>query len=86
MCGLQKVKQNHNEGQRSFALIDQMSYILAGQEHYYFLDGYSGYNHIVIHPDDQEKTTYTSPFRTFAFRRMSFDQYNGHLINVGCFM
>ncbi|KAI3735617.1 hypothetical protein L6452_15124 [Arctium lappa] len=32
---------------------------LAGQKFYYFLDGYSGYNQVAIHPDDQEKTTFT---------------------------
>ena len=26
-----------------------------------FLDGFSGYNQLVVHPDDQEKTTFTTP-------------------------
>nr|XP_016498556.1 PREDICTED: uncharacterized protein LOC107817266 [Nicotiana tabacum] len=34
--------------------IDQMLDRLAGHEYYYFLDGYSGYNRIVIAPEDQE--------------------------------
>nr|GEX11879.1 hypothetical protein [Tanacetum cinerariifolium] len=37
---------------------------------YCFLDGYSEYNQIPIHPDDQAKTTFTCPYGTFAFRRM----------------
>ncbi|XP_060969951.1 uncharacterized protein LOC115713732 [Cannabis sativa] len=45
---------------------------LAGQEYYYFLDGYSGYHQIAIAPEDQEKTTFTCPYGTFAFRRMPF--------------
>ncbi|CAN6576899.1 unnamed protein product [Malus baccata var. baccata] len=49
---------------------------LAGRAFYYFLDGYSGYNQIVIAPDDQEKTTFTCPFGTFAYRRMSFGLCN----------
>ena len=36
------------------------------------MDGYSGYNQIAIHPDDQERMTFTCPFGTFAFRRMPF--------------
>ncbi|CAN6679380.1 unnamed protein product [Malus baccata var. baccata] len=32
----------------------------------------TGYNQIVIAPDDQEKTTFTCPFGTFAYRRMPF--------------
>ena len=49
---------------------------LAGKSHYCFLDGYSGYNQIVIAPEDQEKTTFTCPFGTFAFRRMPFGLCN----------
>ena len=52
--------------------IDQMLDRLAGNEYFCFLDGYSGYNHITIAPEDQEKTTFTRPYRTFAFRRMPF--------------
>nr|GEU34975.1 hypothetical protein [Tanacetum cinerariifolium] len=33
--------------------IDQIVKKLSGQKFYYFLDGYSGYNQIPIHPDDQ---------------------------------
>ncbi|KAM1013820.1 hypothetical protein ACFX2C_043892 [Malus domestica] len=39
--------------------IDQMLERLAGYAFYCFLDGYSGYNQIVITPEDQEKTTFT---------------------------
>jgi len=46
--------------------IDQMLERLAGHEYYCFLDGYSGYNKISIAPEDQEKTTFTCPFGTFA--------------------
>ena len=52
--------------------IDQILDRLAGSNYFCFLDGYSGYNQIAIHPDDQEKTTFTCPFGTFAFRRMPF--------------
>ncbi|CAN6707342.1 unnamed protein product [Malus baccata var. baccata] len=56
--------------------IDQMLERLAGHSFYCFLDGYSGYNRIVIAPDDQEKTTFTCPFGTFAYRRMPFSLCN----------
>ena len=52
--------------------LDQMIDRLAGHEYYCFLDGYSGYNQIAIAPKDQEKTTFTCPYGTFAFRRMPF--------------
>ena len=44
--------------------------------YYYFLDGYSSYYQIPIALEDQEKTTFTCPFGTFAFRRMSFGLCN----------
>ena len=49
---------------------------LAGHSHYCFLDGYSRYNQIAIDPEDQEKTTFTCPFGTFAYRRMPFGLCN----------
>ena len=51
--------------------IDQMLDRLARHPHLCFLDGYSGYNQISIAPEDQAKTTFTCPYGTFAFRRMS---------------
>ncbi|CAN6552189.1 unnamed protein product [Malus baccata var. baccata] len=56
--------------------IDQMLKRLVGHSFYCFLDGYFGYNQIVITPDDQEKTTFTCPFGTFAYRRMPFGLCN----------
>ena len=56
--------------------IDKMLDKLAGHPHFCFLDGYSGYNQISITHEDQEKTTFTCPYGTFAFRRMSFGLCN----------
>ena len=56
--------------------IDQILDRLAGHPLFCFLDGYSGYNQISIAPEDQEKTTFTCPFGTFAFRRMPFGLCN----------
>nr|GEZ71762.1 reverse transcriptase domain-containing protein [Tanacetum cinerariifolium] len=49
---------------------------LAGNEFYCFLDGFSGYFQIPIDPRDQEKTTFTCPYGTFAYRRMPFNLSN----------
>jgi hypothetical protein len=56
--------------------IDQMVERLAGHEYYCFLDGYSGYNQISLDPEDEEKTTFTYPFGTFAYRYMPFGLCN----------
>ncbi|CAN6440593.1 unnamed protein product [Victoria cruziana] len=56
--------------------LDQVLERLARKSYFCFLDGYSGYNQVEVHPDDQEKTTFTYPFGTFAFRRMPFGLCN----------
>ena len=49
---------------------------MARHPYFCFLDGYSRYNQIAIGPEDQEKTTFTCPYGTFAFKRMSFGLCN----------
>ncbi|GJZ60949.1 reverse transcriptase domain-containing protein [Tanacetum coccineum] len=58
--------------------MDQMLERLAGNEYYCFSsDGFfSGYFQIPIDPHDQEKTTFTCPYGTFAYRRMPFGLCN----------
>ncbi|GJR91674.1 reverse transcriptase domain-containing protein [Tanacetum coccineum] len=56
--------------------MDQMLERLAGNEFYCFLDGFSGYFQIPIDPQDQEKTTFTCPYGTFAYKRMPFGLCN----------
>ncbi|GJU87717.1 DNA-directed DNA polymerase [Tanacetum coccineum] len=56
--------------------MDQMLECLAGNEYYFFLDGFFGYFQIPIDPQDQEKTTFTCPYGMFAYRRMSFGLCN----------
>ena len=58
------------------SFLDQMLNQLVGHEYYCFLDGYFGYNQIAIAPEDQEKTTFTCPYGTFAFRRIPFGLCN----------
>ena len=42
------------------------------------LDGFSRYNHIMVHPMDQDTTTVTTPWGTFMYAKMFFG-----LMNVG---
>nr|GEY10687.1 reverse transcriptase domain-containing protein [Tanacetum cinerariifolium] len=56
--------------------MDQLLKRLAGNEYYFFLDGFSGYFQIPIDPKDQEKTTFTCPYEMFAYRRMPFGLCN----------
>nr|GFA95415.1 reverse transcriptase domain-containing protein [Tanacetum cinerariifolium] len=56
--------------------MDQMLERLAGNEYYCFLDGFSGYFQIPINPKDQDKTMFTCPYGTFAYKRMPFGLCN----------
>jgi hypothetical protein len=51
--------------------IDEMLERLANHSFFCYLDGYSGYHQISIHPDDQSKITFTCPYGTFAYKLMS---------------
>ena len=57
--------------------IDQVLDTLAGKKYFSFLDGYSGYyNQISIDPEDQDKTTFTCPWGTFAYYVLPFGLCN----------
>ena len=51
--------------------IDQVLDTLLGKHYFFFLDRYSGYNQILIASKDQDKTTFTCPWGTSAYRFFS---------------
>nr|GFC43813.1 reverse transcriptase domain-containing protein [Tanacetum cinerariifolium] len=59
---------------------------LAENEYYSFLDGFSGYFQIPIDLKDQEKTTFTYPYGTFAYRCMPFGLCNASGTFQRCMM
>ncbi|WVZ52791.1 hypothetical protein U9M48_003813 [Paspalum notatum var. saurae] len=66
--------------------IDEMLERLANHSFFCYLDGYSGYHQISIHSEDQSKTTFTCPYGTFAYRRMSFGMCNALASFQRCMM
>ena len=52
--------------------LDQVLEKVDGHDYYCFLDGYSGWFQIAIALEDQEKTTFTCSFGTYAYRHMPF--------------
>nr|GFC03040.1 reverse transcriptase domain-containing protein [Tanacetum cinerariifolium]GFC03080.1 reverse transcriptase domain-containing protein [Tanacetum cinerariifolium] len=68
----QKLNEATRKDHFPLPFMDQMLEILARNEFYCFLDGFFGYFQIPIDPRDQEKTTFTCPYGTFAYRRMPF--------------
>nr|GEW51001.1 reverse transcriptase domain-containing protein [Tanacetum cinerariifolium] len=66
--------------------MDQMLERIAWNEFYCSLDGFSGYFQILINPPDQEKTNFTCPYGTFAYRRMPFGLCNAPRTFQRCMM
>ena len=56
--------------------IDQMLKRLSKHTPFCFLDGYFGLSQIPVSQPDQEKTMFTCPFGTYAYRRMPFGLCN----------
>jgi hypothetical protein len=40
------------------------------------LDGFSGYNQVLVHPDDQDKTAFTTPWGTFMYVKIPLGLMN----------
>src|SRR4051812_23772186 len=49
---------------------------LSKNTHFCYLDGYSGFSQIHVNTADQEKTTFTCPYGTYAYRRRPFGLCN----------
>jgi hypothetical protein len=77
MCiDYRKVNKATRKDHFPLPFIDRMLQRLAKHSYFCFLDGYSGFMQIPIHPNDQQKTTITCPYGSFAYRRMSFGLCN----------
>ena len=60
-----------------FPKMDHILQRVVGSQRMSMLGGFSGYNQVAVHPDDQEKTTFTTPWGTFMYAKMPFGLMNG---------
>ena len=60
----------------SILFCDEVLEEVENHELYLFVDGYSGYHQVKITPDDQLKTSFTSPWGTFCYEVMLFGLCN----------
>jgi hypothetical protein len=58
--------------------MEQILQQVSGSERLLLLDGFSGYNQVLMSPLNQLKTTFRTPWGTYAYRKMPFG-----LINAG---
>lgn len=55
---------------------DAMLDAVAGHEMYSFLDGFSGYNQVLMAPEDRVKTDFVTEWGAYASNVMTFGQKN----------
>lgn len=56
--------------------MDHILQKVVGSHKISMLDGFSGYNQISVDPDDQEKTSFITPWGTFMYVKMPFGLMN----------
>jgi hypothetical protein len=87
MCiDYRKLNKATNKDHFPLPFIDEMLQRLANHTYFSFLDGYSGFMQIPIHPDDQHKTTFACPYGMLAYRRMPFGLCNAPASFQCCMM
>ena len=52
--------------------MDHILQRVVGSSRISLLDGFSGFNQILVHADDQDKTAFTTPWGTFKYVKMPF--------------
>ena len=57
-------------------LMEQILQRVSGAEMFSLLDGFSSYNQVLVTTSDQLKTSFKTPWGTFAYRRMPFRRIN----------
>ena len=57
-------------------MIHQLMKTTTGHELLNFMDAYSGYNQINMHPPDEDKTDFTTGRRVYCYKVMSFELKN----------
>jgi hypothetical protein len=85
MCiDFRKVNQVTKKDRYPLPFIYQMLERLSKKTHVCFLDGYSGFSQIAVKKPDQEKTTFTCAYGTYAYRRMPFSLCNAPTMFQRC--
>jgi hypothetical protein len=56
--------------------MEHMLQKVSGSKVMSFIDGFSRYNQIAVHPEDKEKTAFTTPWGTFMYEKMPFGLMN----------
>ena len=56
--------------------MDQILENIVGSQRMFMLDGFLGYNKILVHMDDQDKIVFITPWGTFMYAKIPFGHMN----------
>ena len=76
MCGFQNLNKCSKKDNHLLPKMEHLLQRVLGASVMSFLDGLFGYKQVSVHPDDQEKTTFTTPQGTFMYAKMPFGIMN----------
>jgi hypothetical protein len=63
--------------------MEQILQLVSGSEMFSLLDGFSGYNQVLVAELDRLKTTFRTKWGTYAYRRIPFGLVNRCYISKG---
>ena len=78
MRGFQEFNRDSDKDNYPIPPMEQLLQMVSGSELFSLLDGFSGYNQVLVAEEDRLKTTFRTKWGTFSYRRMPFG-----LINAG---
>jgi hypothetical protein len=73
---LRNLNRIYKKDNYHFPKMEHIMQRMTGASRISMIDGFSGYNQIFVLPEDREKTTFTIPWGTFMYAKISFGLMN----------
>ena len=70
MCGFQKPRSSSDKDNYPVPPMEPILQMVSGSELFSLLDGFSGYNQVLVAEEDRIKTTFKTKWGTFSYRRI----------------
>lgn len=76
MCRFPKYDQSIKKGQLPYATMKQILQVVSRSQMLSSLDGFSGYNQVLVVDEDMLKTTFWTKWGTISYKRIHFGLIN----------